>query len=984
MAKREDLEWDKESSGWQGSAGRGQGWKSSPAHLVASNASRPIASQGLGSTSEDGHAATVSPASELEAPERYGSKSDDRLTQIIDLLPDATFAIDKEGMVIVWNRAMEKMTSRVACDMLGKGDHEYALPFYGVRRPMAVDLVLRPDPRQETEYASLRKVGMSLTGEMFAPAFGEKGSIFCEKAAPLYDLAGDLAGAIESIQDITAHRREDEALRESEERFRSLFERSADAILLQDGERLIDCNNAALKMLKCKRKEEIKNLHPAQISPEFQPDGRSSREISEEMTRKAFETGSHRFEWLGQRPNGEEIPIEITLTAIPSKGKRILFAMVKDITERKRVQEALLRSMDFLYKILDSIGDPIFVKDRDHRFVLVNESLCRLTGHSRQELLGNTDYEFFPKEQVDVFWEKDELVLRTGEENVNEETITDAKGEIRTIITKKTLYIDKAGEKFIVGVIRDITERKAAEIAFQENMRFLQRLIDTIPNPIFYKDAGGFYQGCNLAFQRYLGLEREEIIGKTVYDISPRELAERYEQMDEALFQSPGIQIYESSVLNADGTRHDVIFNKATYTDSMGKVAGLVGVIIDITERKQMERELLRAKEGAETATKTKSDFLASMSHEIRTPMNAVIGMTGLLLEEDLTPDQRESVEIIRKGGEALLSIINNILDISKIESGMMELEQRAFDLRSCVEESLNLVMLKASKKGPPLLYEIDEKVPQRIIGDQIRLRQILINLLDNAVKFTEMGEVRLSVTGRRLDGNGHEIQHEVHFAVKDTGIGIPEDRLNRLFQAFSQVDVSTTRRYGGTGLGLAISRKLVEMMGGKLWVESLLGKGSTFHFTIQVTSAIIAPCEGAEPASIQKSGAAVRGDQSLRILLAEDNAINQKVALKMLKKLGYRADVAANGIEVLQALERQRYDLILMDVMMPEIDGLEATREIRRRWPHGPKIIAMTAAALKGDQEMCLAAGMDGYIAKPVAMDELKGVLESCKRLGQ
>lgn len=381
--------------------------------------------------------------------------------------------------------------------------------------------------------------------------------------------------------------------------------------------------------------------------------------------------------------------------------------------------------------------------------------------------------------------------------------------------------------------------------------------------------------------------------------------------------------------------------------------------------------ELVKARDTAEAAVEAKAAFLANMSHELRTPMNAVIGFSNLLLEESLTPDQKDYIDRIRVGGEVLLALINDILDISKMEKKKVELEYLPLSLRALVNESLDLVVVKARDKGLNLAFTINYGTPDTIVGDQGRLRQVLVNLLSNAVKFTDVGEVSVSISAKLNEGN----RHQILFTVRDTGRGIPGDKMGMLFQPFSQVEASLSRQRGGTGLGLAISKRLVELMGGEIWVESQPGKGSIFSFTIE---AEVVQGETANSVSKIKAVSENLAEKiPLRILVAEDNPSNQKVMVEMLKRKGYRADMAADGIEVLQAFERQPYDLVFMDVRMPEMDGLLATREIRRRWPdNGPKIIAITAYALEGDREKCIEAGMDDYISKPVKLEELAKML--------
>jgi len=535
--------------------------------------------------------------------------------------------------------------------------------------------------------------------------------------------------------------------------------------------------------------------------------------------------------------------------------------------------------------------------------------------------------------------------------------LRDAQG---TIIGYLLIGTDNTARKLVEE------EQKKSDQRLRDQQFYTRSLIESNIDAIMTTDPSGIITDVNKQMEALTGCTRDELIGAPFkgYFTDP----ERAEAAIKRVLSEKSVTDYELTARARDGKQTVVSYNATTFYDRNRTLQGVFAAARDVTERKRVEAELQQAKATAESASRTKSDFLASMSHEIRTPMNAIMGISDLLAKTSLSPEQDKYVQIFRRAGDNLLNLINDILDLSKVESSQLELERTGFSLSDLLEKVTEMVAARASEKGLAMVYEIAPSVPNDLVGDPTRLQQVLLNLLGNAVKFTESGAVTLRV----IPDANPSVPTALRFTVSDTGIGIPGEKLGQVFERFTQADSSTTRRFGGSGLGLTICRRLVELMGGRIWVESEVGKGSIFAFAVpfEISATVN------RPAAVPVGTDPELPLPALRILLAEDSPDNCIITIAYLEDTPYRVQIAETGAIACKMFEAGQYDLVLMDRQMPVMDGLTATRTIRA-WEqanHRPPtpIIALTASALKGDREMCLAAGCTAFLTKPIKQEVL------------
>jgi two-component system, sensor histidine kinase and response regulator len=904
-----------------------------------------------------------------------------------------------------------------------------------------------------------------------------------------------------------------------EERFRELFENANDMVFTCGLRGHFTTLNKAGERITGYPRAKIIGMNITDlVAPEY------SEEVRQLIDVEAAPQDAGAREVEIRTEGGGGVPLEIKTRVIYSDGVPIaLQGIARDITRRKQAEEALARERNLLRTLVDTLPDFVYAKDTQSRFLLANRPVSLAMGAaSPEELLGKTDHDYYARELADRFLADEREVLETGRALLNREELgRKPEGSPAWILTSKAPFRDASGAIVgIVGVGHDITERRGMEEALRQSEERLRLAVEATSQTIWDWDPASnqiVWSGYDL--ERHLGLapgefgRRQESFLALVHP-EDRQFVEQ--TVNRALTAGAGYDI-EFRFVKADGSACWVTSRGRVVRDSSAKAVRMIGVARDITRRKRAEEEVLRAKEAAEIANRAKSEFLANMSHEIRTPMNGIIGMTELALDTELSAEQREYLGMVKDSADSLLTLINDILDFSKIEAGKFSLEIIEFDLGDHLASTLRSLAPRAHQKGLEIAYDVSPDVPRGLLGDPSRLRQILVNLIGNAIKFTERGEVLVHVT---IDSRANSA-FVLNFSVSDTGIGIPLEKQHLIFEAFSQADSSTTRKYGGTGLGLAISAHLVEMMGGGIWVESEVGRGSTFHFTARfevqkaavaaepefemvdlrdmpvlvvddnatnrrileamlrhwqmkpelapdgfgglqvmvarknagqsfplvLIDALMPGMDGFELAERIKqdpglakatimmlTSAGQRGDaarcrslgieaylikpirqselldailmtlgkpvgarrpplvtrhtlrearRKLSVLVVEDNPVNQQLALRLLEKEGHNATLAASGDEAMARLEGQgseEFDLVLMDVQMPGMDGYEATAQIRRQekltGAHIP-IVAMTARAMKGDRERCLAAGMDGYVSKPIDAEQLFNTME-------
>jgi PAS domain S-box-containing protein len=882
-------------------------------------------------------------------------------SSLVEDLPVAVFRKDTAGRFVFVNRLLRQIFGLELGDILGKTDADFS-------PPTLAEKYWRDDLR------------VLQTGEVFqdiethhSRADGSPSYVNVVKA-PVRNAAGQIVGVHGLFWDVTETQRAQVALRETTQTLEALIRACPLAILSLDANGIVTSSNPAAERIFGWTNDELIGHRPRFVPPERMPEFEAT--IARVLAGESF-TG---MELRRQRKDGAWIDVSLSTAPLRDAEGRVqgVVALLADITEQKRTEEALRHERDLLNALLENIPDAVYFKDRQSRFIRCSRATVRGLGQADVgQLIGKSDFDFFTAEHARPAFEDEARILQTGQPiigKVEKETWTD--GKVSWCLTTKMPLRNAAGELIgTFGISKDITALKAAEEQLARLHHQNELILNSAGEGIVGLDANGHFTFVNQAAARMLGYCVEELLGQPAAHLCRRHPCEhRSTPCDDcpirAACQHGQVQhVTDAAFRRKDETVFPVEFN-ATPIRERDQVVGAVVTFKDITERKRVEAQLTAARDAAEAANRAKSEFLANMSHEVRTPMNAVIGMTNLLLDTPLDEEQRECAETVRDSAEALLTIINDILDFSKIEAGKLTFETMDFNLREVVEGTLDLLAERAASKNLELVSLLAREVPTALRGDPGRLRQVLLNLLSNAVKFTERGEVFVHVR-LESEGDAHAVLLcEVH----DTGIGLDAEQQARLFRPFTQADGSTTRKYGGTGLGLAICRQLIEMMHGQVGVRSTPGVGSTFWFTVRLEK---------QPAASPAEPPGKDSLAGLRALIVDDNAVNRRILHHRIVSWGMHSESVAGATEALALLRQEAaagkpFDLAILDFQMPGMDGLTLARHIKSDPALAvTHLILLTSMGQPLHPGVAREAGLAAWLVKPIKQAELLECLQ-------